>query len=145
MAGGRVQQMGTPLDIYRNPANKFVATFIGSSNLIDIEVAGTGSVRFADNLIDVDHIPASVRAGEAAILSVRPENVHVSGTPSGDSGVLFGTVVFVRDYGATIEARIECGGRQILSVSPSSTWGGIKARDRVSLRFAPDACRVLPA
>jgi putative spermidine/putrescine transport system ATP-binding protein len=144
MAGGRIQQMGTPLDIYRNPANRFVATFIGSSNLIDIEVAGAGSVRFADRLIDVGPIPDSVRAGDAAILSVRPENVHVSGLPPGDTGVLYGTVVFVRDYGATIEARIECGGRQILSVSPSASWGGIKARDRVSLRFAPDACRILP-
>jgi putative spermidine/putrescine transport system ATP-binding protein len=144
MAGGRIQQMGAPLDIYRNPANKFVATFIGSSNLIDIEVAGAGAVRFADSLIAVAHIPESVRAGETAILSVRPENVQVAGVPSDDSGALFGTVVFVRDYGATIEARIECGGRQILSMSPSASWGGIKARDRVSLRFEPDACRILP-
>jgi putative spermidine/putrescine transport system ATP-binding protein len=144
MANGRIQQMGTPLDIYRNPANKFVATFIGSSNLIDVEVASAGSVRFAERLIDVAHIPASVTLGGIATLSVRPENVLVAGLPSGNPAGLFGTVTFVRDYGATIEARIECGGREIISVSPSARWGGMKAMDQVSLQFAADACRVLP-
>jgi putative spermidine/putrescine transport system ATP-binding protein len=75
---------------------------------------------------------------------VRPENVLVAGVPSGNSGGLLGTVTFVRDYGATIEARIECSGREIISVSPSAQWGGMKAMDRVSLQFAADACRVLP-
>jgi putative spermidine/putrescine transport system ATP-binding protein len=144
MAGGRIQQMGAPLDIYRNPANRFVATFIGLSNLIDVEVASASSVRFADRLIDVGHIPASVTPGEAATLSVRPENVLVGSLPSGSPGGLLGTVTFVRDYGATIEARIECSGREIISVSPSAQWGGMKATDKVSLEFAADACRVLP-
>jgi putative spermidine/putrescine transport system ATP-binding protein len=144
MASGRIQQMGTPLDIYRNPANKFVAGFIGLSNLMEVEVASGGCVRFADRLIDVDNMPASIGLGTAATLSVRPENVIVGALTTDHSPGLFGTVIFVRDYGSTIEARIECGGREIISVSPSAQWGGMKAADKVSLQFAPDACRLLP-
>jgi putative spermidine/putrescine transport system ATP-binding protein len=144
MANGRVQQMGSALDIYRNPANKFVAAFIGLSNLIDVQVAGERSVRFADQLIDVGHIPASVAPGEAATLSVRPENVLVDSLASGHSDELLGTIIFVRDYGATIEARIDCSGREIISVSPSAQWRGMKAMDKVRLQFVADACRVLP-
>jgi putative spermidine/putrescine transport system ATP-binding protein len=144
LAQGRIQQMGAPLDIYRNPANKFVASFIGLSNLIEVEVAGAGSVRFADQTIDVGNIPASVTAGRAATLSIRPENVLVNRLPAGHSGGLSGTITFIRDYGSTIEARIDCGGREIISVSPSSQWDGMQAADRVGLEFAADACRVLP-
>jgi putative spermidine/putrescine transport system ATP-binding protein len=144
MAHGRIQQLGKPLDIYRNPANKFVATFIGMSNLIDVEIADARSVRFADRLIDVGTIPASAAAGGAATLSVRPENVFVTRLPSDEAGGLPGTVTFVRDFGATIEARIACSGREIISISPSAQWAGMKASDEVSVRFAADACRVLP-
>jgi putative spermidine/putrescine transport system ATP-binding protein len=144
LAQGRIQQMGAPLDIYRNPANKFVASFIGLSNLIEVEVAGAGSVRFADQTFEVGNIPASVTAGRAATLSIRPENVLVNRLPAGHSGGLSGTITFIRDYGSTIEARIDCGGREIISVSPSSQWDGMQAADRVGLEFAADACRVLP-
>jgi len=144
LAQGRIQQMGAPLDIYRNPANKFVATFIGLSNLIEVQVAGAASVRFADQMIEVGSIPAAVSPGAAATLSVRPENVLVKRLPAGESGGLSGTITFVRDFGSTIEARIECGGREIITVSPSSQWGGMKAADRVGVKFAADGCRVLP-
>jgi len=144
LAQGRIQQMGAPLEIYRNPANKFVATFIGSSNLIEVHVAGAGSVRFADHVIDVGPIPAGVAPGAAATLSVRPENISVNRLPNGHPGGLCGIITFIRDFGSTIEARIECGGREIISVSPSSQWDGMKASDRVGVTFAADACRVLP-
>jgi putative spermidine/putrescine transport system ATP-binding protein len=144
LAAGRIQQMGAPLDIYRNPANKFVATFIGLSNLIEVHVADAGRVRFADHLIEVGSIPAAAAPGAAATLSVRPENVLVNRLPAGEARGLSGTITFVRDFGSTIEARIECGGREIITVSPSSQWDGMKAADRVGLKFASDACRVLP-
>jgi putative spermidine/putrescine transport system ATP-binding protein len=152
IAQGRIQQMGAPLDIYRNPSNKFVATFIGSSNLIDVQVADARSVRFADQVIEVGSIPAAVAPGAAVTLSVRPENIQVNRLPNGQSasgsgghlGGLPGTITFIRDYGSTIEARIDCGGREIITVSPSSQWDGMKASDRVGLTFAADACRVLP-
>jgi putative spermidine/putrescine transport system ATP-binding protein len=143
MSGGRIQQIGNPLDIYRNPVNKFVASFIGMSNLFDVRVADERSVRFADCLIEVDTMPDSVSAGDSATLSVRPENVLVNRLP-GAGGGFTGTLTFVRDFGATIEARIDCGGREIISVSPSDQWRGMKAADQVNLHFAANACRVLP-
>ncbi len=143
LAHGRIQQMGPPLDIYRNPANRFVATFIGVSNLIDVEVAGAGTVRFADQTIEVGNMPSSATPGAAATLSVRPEHVVVNRLSAGHSGGLSGTITFVRDFGSTIEARIDCCGREIITVSPSSQWEGMKAADKVGLEFAADACRVL--
>ena len=65
IAHGRIEQMGAPLDIYRNPANKFVATFIGSSNLIEVQVADAGRVRFGDHTIEVASIPAAAGGGRS--------------------------------------------------------------------------------
>jgi putative spermidine/putrescine transport system ATP-binding protein len=144
IAHGRIEQMGAPLDIYRNPANKFVATFIGSSNLIEVQVADAGRVRFGDHTIEVASIPAAAVPGAVATLSVRPENIAVNRLASGHSGGLSGTITFIRDFGSTIEARIDCEGCEIITVSPSAQWDGMKTADRVGLRFAAEACRVLP-
>src|SRR5258707_11190392 len=53
MADGVVQQIGRPTEIYRNPANRFVAGFIGQSNLLDAEIADGRHVRVSGRLFDV--------------------------------------------------------------------------------------------
>jgi putative spermidine/putrescine transport system ATP-binding protein len=143
MAGGRAQQIGPPLEVYRNPANRFVAGFLGASNLLDVQIETDRTVRFADHRIDVGTLPASATPG-AATLSVRPEHVRVSRAPPAPLQGLAGTVTFVRDLGAIVEARIQCGGREIISVTPSTEWNGMQAADPVILRFPADTCRVLP-
>jgi spermidine/putrescine transport system ATP-binding protein len=81
MNAGRIEQMGSPEDLYENPATTFVANFLGQSNL----VAGTITGKEGDTLTVEAHghriaLPAArcrVEAG-TAIVGVRPEKVHLA-------------------------------------------------------------------
>lgn len=82
---GVIQQVGSPAEIYRNPANKFVAEFIGKTNILEREIVqrdGSAILEFGDNVsIDVSKIVGVDFSGRVQ-LSVRPEAVR-----AGDSGI----------------------------------------------------------
>jgi multiple sugar transport system ATP-binding protein len=83
MRDGRVQQIGTPLQVYGKPANKFVAGFIGAPamNFIDVTVhneAGATAVEAAGLRLTVDAADAhalGARNGRQVIMGVRPEHL----------------------------------------------------------------------
>jgi multiple sugar transport system ATP-binding protein len=92
MSAGHIQQIGAPLDLYENPANQFVAGFIGSPamNFIEGEVAddaGTLSVRALDGRLSVP-LPPSAQARLAhspdrrIVVGVRPEDIYLDGSAS---------------------------------------------------------------
>ncbi len=79
--GGRVEQIGAPLDLYDRPANTFVATFLGSPamNLLEGTIAGSGAARlvFADGRsAAIGAVPAGW-ADRRVTLGIRPENVRL--------------------------------------------------------------------
>jgi iron(III) transport system ATP-binding protein len=77
MNQGVIDQVGSPVEIYRNPASPFVADFVGTMNFLDVEVADAGRVRAGP--IEVCHEQASRFAGAGrAILCVRPEDVEIA-------------------------------------------------------------------
>jgi spermidine/putrescine transport system ATP-binding protein len=84
MNNGLVEQLGTPAEIYERPATRFVADFIGTSNLITVTVAaaeasGHHRVELGDDLTAlVAELPKGVSAGARAHLTVRPEKVRIS-------------------------------------------------------------------
>ncbi len=137
MDAGRLQQVGTPLEIYRRPANTFVADFIGTSNLLDCTVDGEAAVRVDGTRMRVAMLPAAAGDGAAATLSVRPEEVHVlPGRQEGDNR-LAGTVDFVRDVGASVEFYVRCGERTVV--------GHVNPKDRPPLERGDAATVELPA
>ena len=84
MSAGEVQQIGTPEEIYEHPANRFVADFIGDTNLIEARVeAVSGDIatcRLGEG--DVEALAAGpVGAGQSGWLSIRPERVSISAAP----------------------------------------------------------------
>jgi len=79
MSAGRLQQVGTAEEIYERPSNRFVADFIGETNLFDADVIsnnGTGlRVRIADGLeLEAGGDPPATRK---AIVSIRPERITI--------------------------------------------------------------------
>jgi putative spermidine/putrescine transport system ATP-binding protein len=75
--GGRIEQLGTPDEVYRRPATRFVAQFIGAANVLE------GAV--SDGRLDVDGIlleagPLPLRTGDRAVVAIRPERIRL-GTP----------------------------------------------------------------
>ena len=78
MNHGRIEQVGTPVEIYSAPATPFVADFIGAMTLLDGEVAGGGEVRIGATQLQCPPTNA-MNAGAKVRLGIRPEDVRVRG------------------------------------------------------------------
>ena len=79
---GEIEQAGVPLDIYHRPETRFVAGFIGESNLIAGKVRETGVVETALGLIDYHTADQpAVTQGQAVTLMIRPEHIRLSRAP----------------------------------------------------------------
>jgi spermidine/putrescine transport system ATP-binding protein len=84
MSGGRVLQIGTPIEIYEEPNSRFVADFIGETNFVEgtvRSVDGKLAEFEADGLKFVATAETGVRAGERAVLAVRPERIRLVNKP----------------------------------------------------------------
>ncbi len=104
MSMGVVQQVGAPLELYREPANTFVAGFIGSPamNFFDVEV-GEGRLRGKGVSLPIpERMKARVASGEALVLGVRPEHMHEATDAEAD--VLVGQVDVLEPLGADVHA-----------------------------------------
>ena len=75
MKDGEIQQIGTPLQIYNEPVNEYVARFIGESNIIEGTVVGEDKVRFDDKTFDCD--TAGFDANEQVDILIRPEDFEI--------------------------------------------------------------------
>ena len=100
MSRGVIQQIGTPYEIYRNPANKMVADFIGLVNFVEGEVQGD---RVYISGTGVSFPNTSGITGSATI-AVRPENITMSRT----SGTIEGTLVHRFFLGDAVDYRVQC-------------------------------------
>ena len=144
MSGGQVIQRGGPLDIYRRPNSEFVADFIGSTNLLPGEVArasgtdGIGEVRTDQGVIRCSFIQP-VPAGQAVLVSVRPEDVAISaGGGAADGGILPGKVINRIFLGEVIDYLVQVGAHELkVRAKPDQDH---RIGEMVSLRFAIDRC-----
>jgi putative spermidine/putrescine transport system ATP-binding protein len=143
MDHGRVQQVASPLDSYRNPANSFVADFIGISNLIPGTLQGPTTVIAGGRPIRVERVPEGLSAGAKVTLSIRPEEVHVR--PAGEAGEnrIPGVITFIRDLGASVEVSIRCEEAEILAVTAPRERPAARVGDSVSVELPTAACVVL--
>ena len=136
MNGGEIRQAAAPVEIYRRPADTFVADFIGMTNLLDFTADGNG--------ISVLGTPvAGLSAPDGAsqgIVSVRPEDVHLTAP---GNGAITGTVTFVRDLGGTVETFVEAGGKQIVAVSMPNARPDVTVGQLVGVKLTPESCVVL--
>ena len=111
MSKGRVEQIGSPREVYYRPKNKFVADFIGEANFLDATVVssagGTAAIDVNGERLDVqDYVGAN--AGDTVSLVLRPENVRLA-----DAGKLQGTVTLSTFMGAYQFYQVDVGGKEI--------------------------------
>ncbi len=135
MGQNRVQQLGTPLEVYHRPVNRFVADFIGSNNFLGAR-AVPGGAEVMGILLPVP-LPKTVRPGDALTLSVRPEKLELFTAPQ-RAPALEGRVRFVRDLGQRTETYIDVQGAQLIAVS--SVHAAVNAPVWVGL--PPEHCTV---
>ncbi|MDH7809954.1 MULTISPECIES: ABC transporter ATP-binding protein [Rhizobium/Agrobacterium group] len=115
MQKAKVEQVGTPQEIYERPKTLFVTTFIGQSNVIDATVRGREgerlAVRFGDSTA-LTRLPSDNFAeGKAVKLVVRPENIIIGEAGTG----LAATVVSETYQGALVRYHLSVGGQDIVA------------------------------
>jgi putative spermidine/putrescine transport system ATP-binding protein len=145
MSEGRIQQTGSPVEIYRRPANGFVAEFIGTSNLLHGVVAEDGAVRVGEARIRPDGMPDGLVPGTPVALSVRPEDVHLLPGASPGPNRLLGTIAFVRDVGQSVEFYVDCGAARLTSYVPPKDRPPLRQGDAATVELPPAACVVIEA
>ena len=138
--GGIVQQVGSPLDLYNNPANLFVAGFIGSPkmNLISAEVGGDGTLK-SPSLASPINLPArlaGLAGGAMATLGIRPHDLALS-----SDGPLVGQVRLVERLGNETIIRVRLSdGIEITAALPGQ--GQLQVDEVVSLGFRPESAHL---
>ena len=119
---GKVQQIGTPEQIYKRPVSRFVADFVGSSNVLTPE--------FVYWIV-----------GERRWASLRPEAIHVMAAGTGASRMT-GTIVTRSYLGPVIRLLIDLNGTKLHAAVPSSEAVPLEG-ERVTLGFAKDAIHLM--
>jgi len=113
---GRIEQVGTPMELYRTPANLFVAGFIGSPamNLIDGIVDGDTDnpvVRLAEGAAIAISSDRRVRRGQSVKIGLRPEHLTAGGSDS-----ICGQTLLVEPTGAQTHVLFEFAGQQMTAI-----------------------------
>nr|WP_085877424.1 ABC transporter ATP-binding protein [Roseisalinus antarcticus] len=147
LGDGRIQQIGTPRAVYENPANRFVAHFIGETNFFDVDVLSVEGdmARVRTPLgLDVTAPQRNVHGGQAkATLSLRPEKIGLEDRATGE--ILTGTVTATNYLGGYTYYLIRVGEAEIrVSRRNGRTEDDGRAEGAtVRLGFQPEAARVL--
>jgi iron(III) transport system ATP-binding protein len=144
MNEGRIQQIGTPREIYERPANAFVADFVGNSNFIEGVVAGGSggcyTVRTELGDVRVQEAP-ELGAGDRVALSVRPEDVDLlEARPSGDN-VWEGRVEQKVFLGEAVDFQVVVGPRTLLSRRHPTLR--TKVGEPIFVQLNPEKCTLL--
>ena len=136
MKEGKVQQTGSPYELYSRPANRFVADFIGSATFLpgsfDGECVSLAQYSFAHE--------QEVAPGEVTVM-VRPEAVHVSNDGSG----LPATVKSVSYLGIATDVLFDTAAGELAATISGEGRPDLHRGDRVSLAFRPAGIYLLPA
>jgi iron(III) transport system ATP-binding protein len=146
MNEGVIEQIGTPVEIYRFPNSRFVANFIGRANFIDgVVLAQKNSkltVRSLGESITLSNIKREFREGEPVTLIIRPEMIQIK-----KKGGLYTGIVRQAVYlGDLIEYAVDVNGVSILGTETDPHVTELFPEgENVTLGFAEDIIQVLPA
>ena len=141
MNGGRIDQLGTPEDIYARPQSEFVARFIGASNVI------TGIARDADHIsfagVTLRVTGSKLTAGQNAAVAIRQHDIQLSThAPMSSANAIKATVTRQVYLGASRDYVVETSdGTALRVVTPTGT--AVSKGAEVWLYLAPDRCRAL--
>ena len=134
MDGGVIQQIGTPIDVYNEPKNAFVADFIGESNILDGVMLDDCLVEFSGHKFEC--LDKGFAKREAVDVVVRPEDVDVVAP---EKGMLCGVVTSVTFKGVHFEIIVDIGGFKWMIQTTDYEPEGAK----IGLFIEPDAIHIM--
>ena len=134
MSEGRIQQIGTPIDIYNEPKNAFVADFIGESNILDGVMLRDKRVSFSGHVFDC--VDSGFELKEPVDVVVRPEDVDI--VPE-EKGMLKGVVTSVTFLGVHYEIIVDINGFKWMI----QTTDFVDVDEHIGLYIEPDAIHIM--
>ncbi|MBO4206137.1 ABC transporter ATP-binding protein [Micromonospora echinofusca] len=138
MESGRVQQIGTPQEIYHRPANTFVARFIGRSNVLTLPVVGATADTVTVTLpgggqttvpAPTDH---GLTVGGTALVSIRPEHIGLGAAT--EAGALSARVTDLEFTGMATHLTVDLAGEAVM-VAAVDVPAGLAVGDQIGLRL----------
>jgi iron(III) transport system ATP-binding protein len=141
MNAGKIEQAGSPEDVYDRPRSEFVARFIGMSNVLKGKALGADTVSVAGVPLRVTGGP--LKAGAEALLSVRQQTIKLlPSEPAAKDNVLPAKVIRQVFLGSNRDYMVEIAdGTQVRVVTPASE--SVAPGSTVWLQLPPDRCRAL--
>jgi spermidine/putrescine transport system ATP-binding protein len=142
MSGGRIEQLGSPTELYEQPKTAFVAGFLGVSNLLHGTVSGPASVRLVGgNEVTVAHEALAGRTGNVAV-GVRPEKVRLGRS---ERNSFKGRVRETAYVGVSTQYIVEttAGALTVYVQNAEPGSGSIAPGGEVELSFSPEAAFVV--
>ena len=134
MSEGRIQQIGTSVDVYNEPKNAFVADFIGESNILDGVMLEDLKVRFSGHTFQC--VDKGFAPKEPVDVVVRPEDVDI--VPE-EKGMLKGVVTSVTFMGVHYEVIVDIGGFKWMI----QTTDFVDVDEHIGLYIEPDAIHIM--
>ena len=140
---GRVEQAGTPTEVYAQPQTRFVADFMGTNNIFTATFSQAGEV-------SLDNTPIGAATGDLAelngnhLIAVRPEYLELETVTPATKG-LVGTVDFVRLLGASIETELSVGARRFVHTMVSDRAPKFAVGDQAEIHFDLNHAWVIPS
>ena len=134
MSEGKIQQIGTPIDIYNEPTNAFVADFIGESNIIPGIMLEDYRVSFSDHVFEC--VDSGFASREAVDVVIRPEDVDI--VPE-EKGMLKGIVTSVTFLGVHYEIIVDINDFKWMI----QTTDYVGENEHIGISIDPDAIHIM--
>jgi iron(III) transport system ATP-binding protein len=145
---GRIAQIGAPAELFEHPRTRFVAEFVGKTNLIDAVADGDGWVtRGALRL----RVAAESRVPQAhVVVSIRPHQITLgppagAATASASANVLDGTIVRASYLGESVDYQVQLEASDVVLRVTGPTPARARPGDAVAVIVPAEACVLLPA
>lgn len=132
---GRIQQSGTPMDIYDEPINRFVAEFIGESNIVEGVMIEDYKVQFAGKIFEC--VDRGMKPNEKVDIVIRPEDLHITSVEQGKLVVRVDTQLF-RGVHYELSTYDKDGNEWLVHSLKKAEVG-----EEIGLDFAPEAIHVM--
>jgi spermidine/putrescine transport system ATP-binding protein len=149
MNQGKVEQLGLPEELYDRPKTRFVADFMGTTNLLKGRVESVDGSIASIRLDGGDACRAvlveSVAAGDAIEISIRPESLSIAEPGQGGPGSIEGRIEQSAYLGASVQYQVRSQGGALLSVVTPKTGRRFVATDDVEVGWSPHDALVVGA
>jgi iron(III) transport system ATP-binding protein len=147
MNAGRIEQLGSPREVYERPRNQFVADFIGTTNFVNGTVGAADGAGFYSIASEIGNLKArgvdTLQSGEEVVLSIRPEDIELSERRQDGDNTYEATVDQKVFLGEFVDFQVKIGGRSVQSRAHPSLR--TRVGEGLYVRIDPEKCVALKA